>query len=175
MPDEKMSEDTRDAGRLQRLFIDCSAANDAGRHTLSEIPRESHPKAEPKQLDIKTDAWTMRAIYRFDGDKLIVAGGSPSWDDRMMRMSMELQARTKAFLERPIPAEIRYVPDSLSERFLATYAASGAVDLDPEFAEIFDLCVLEAFHASDSKAGAEAEHFRECALLLQAIQAETQE
>src|SRR5258708_3182380 len=36
--------------------------------------------AEPRRLDIKTDAWVMRAIYRFDGDKLVVAGGSPSWD-----------------------------------------------------------------------------------------------
>jgi hypothetical protein len=89
-------------------------------------------------------------------------------------MSAELQARAKAFLDRQIPAEIRYVPDSLSERFLATYAAKGKVDLDGELAEILEICVIEAFHAADSKAGAEAEYFRECALLLQAIQAEAQ-
>jgi hypothetical protein len=39
-----------------------------------------NPAATPKQLDIKTDAWLMRAIYRFEEDKLVLAGGNPSWD-----------------------------------------------------------------------------------------------
>lgn len=35
--------------------------------------------AKPKQMDIKTDAWLMHALYRFDGDTLVLAAG-PSLD-----------------------------------------------------------------------------------------------
>ena len=87
-------------------------------------------------------------------------------------MSARLRTRAKAFVDRPIPEGMSYIPDSLSERFVATYAATGTVDLDPELAEILHLCVLEAFNASDGKIGEEAEFFRESALILHAIQAE---
>lgn len=89
-------------------------------------------------------------------------------------MSAELQARAKSFLDRPIPDGMPYVSDSLSERFISTYAATGTLAVDPELAELLGLCVLEAFHVADSKAGEEAEFFRESALILQAIQAELQ-
>jgi hypothetical protein len=87
-------------------------------------------------------------------------------------MSSKLQARAKAFLDRPIPEGMPYVPDSLPERFVALYATNGAVTLDAELSEILDICVLEAFNAADSKLGEEAEFFRESAEILRAIQAE---
>lgn len=87
-------------------------------------------------------------------------------------MTSKLQARAKAFLDRPIPEGMPYVPDSLSERFVVMYAADGFLTLDPELSEILDICVLEAFNAADSKLGEEAEFFRESAEILQAIQAE---
>jgi uncharacterized protein (TIGR03067 family) len=39
-----------------------------------------NPQAKPKQLDIQTDAWRWRAIYRFHRGTLVLAGGNPSWD-----------------------------------------------------------------------------------------------
>jgi hypothetical protein len=87
-------------------------------------------------------------------------------------MSSKLQARAKVFLDRPIPDGMPYVQDSLSERFVAMYAADGSVALDAELSEILDICVLEAFNAADTKLGEEAEFFRESAEILQAIQAE---
>jgi uncharacterized protein (TIGR03067 family) len=55
-----------------------------------------NPAASPRRLDIKTDAWLMRAIYRFDGDTLLVAGGNPAWDTQ--RPKDFAAARRKQFV-----------------------------------------------------------------------------
>ena len=89
-------------------------------------------------------------------------------------MSAQLQARAKKFLERPIPEGMPYVPDSISERFIVTYATDGKLDVDPELAELLAICVSEAYNAAASKSGEEAAFFHESAQILDAIQAELQ-
>ena len=77
-----------------------------------------------------------------------------------------LQERARAFLQRPIPKGMAYVPDSISERFIATYAADGKVELDSELAELLGICVTEARTAAGAKSGEEAEFYRESAEIL---------
>lgn len=88
-------------------------------------------------------------------------------------MSSELQAKARAFLERPIPVGMSYQPGSLSEQFIVTYAADGTFDLNLELTELLGLCIREAFDTSARRAGEEANFFRESASILQAIQAES--
>jgi hypothetical protein len=87
-------------------------------------------------------------------------------------MSARLQARAKAFLERPIPSGISYVPDSISERFIAAYATDGTIDVDAELAELLAICVLEGYSEAQSRSGEDAAYFRESAEILEAIQTE---
>jgi hypothetical protein len=87
-------------------------------------------------------------------------------------MSASLQARARKFLARPIPKGMAYVPDSLSERLIRSYAAGGEDEVDAELAELLDICIFEATDAAENKTGEEAAYFRECAEILQAIQAE---
>jgi hypothetical protein len=89
-------------------------------------------------------------------------------------MSAQLRARAKAFLERPIPQGMPYVPDSISERFLVAYATDGKLDVDPEMLDLLEICILEGHNAADTKSGDEADFFRESAEILEAIQAEMQ-
>lgn len=84
-----------------------------------------------------------------------------------------LQQRARAFLQRPVPDGMAYVPDSISERFIATYAEEGRVKLDGELAELLELCVMEAELAADSKSGDEAAFFRESHEVLKGIQEES--
>jgi hypothetical protein len=53
----------------------------------------------------------------------------------------KLQDRTKAFLKRPIPKNMEYMPDSLAERFLVQYAQDGHLTLEAETAEILAIMV----------------------------------
>jgi hypothetical protein len=87
-------------------------------------------------------------------------------------MSPKLQARAKAFLERPVPEGISYVPDSLSERFIAAYAEQGRLQLDADLSELLGICLIESFGAASGKTGGVAAYFRENAELLQAIKQE---
>jgi hypothetical protein len=87
-------------------------------------------------------------------------------------MSAQLQARAMAFLERPIPQGMPYVPDSVSEQFLVAYATDGKLDSDAVLAELLAICVAEAYSAARSKTGEEAAFFRESAEILEAIQVE---
>lgn len=90
-------------------------------------------------------------------------------------MSAQLQARAKAFLERPIPPQMSFVPDSISERFFVAYATDGKIDVDSELAELLAICVLDAHNAAESKSGNEAAYSSESAEILEAIQAEMQQ
>lgn len=84
-----------------------------------------------------------------------------------------LQERSQAFLNRPIPAELakKYVPGSLSELFIGTYAADGS--LDAESAELIRIYASESDAAADRYETPEAkEYFGECASILAAIEAE---
>jgi hypothetical protein len=67
-----------------------------------------------------------------------------------------------------------YVPDSISERFIATYAREGKTDVDAEQEELLAICVLESHRAAELKSGEEAAYFRESTEILEAIQAEIQ-
>jgi hypothetical protein len=68
-----------------------------------------------------------------------------------------------------------YVSDSISERFIAEYAATGKVKLDIESLELLQLCVLEGDNAAQQKQGAEREFFLESAAILRAILNESRE
>lgn len=50
-----------------------------------------------------------------------------------------LQRRAKAFLRRPIPAGMDYVPDSIAEHFFVQYAQDGNLMLEPALTEILAL------------------------------------
>ena len=85
-------------------------------------------------------------------------------------MAVDLQSRAKAFLERPLPSDLNYVPNSLAESYIRRLAAEGRVDVDPEAAQLLQICAMEAeFAASESGSPARQEYFGETAELLQAI------
>ncbi len=84
-------------------------------------------------------------------------------------MSVTLQQRAQAFLKRPIPPEMTYIADSMSERFITAYAKNGGLDLDPELAEMLEICVAESEHAAEQKSGDEQLFFQECAAILREI------
>jgi hypothetical protein len=100
---------------------------------------------------------------------------APSQRSEQKSSSMTLQQRAKAFLERPVPKGMPYVSDSISERFIAEYAATGKVKLDIESLELLQLCVLEGDNAAQQKQGAEREFFLESAAILRAILNESRE
>jgi hypothetical protein len=77
-----------------------------------------------------------------------------------------LQERARAFLQRPIPEGMAYAPDSISERFIASYAAEGKADLDAELTELLGMCATEARRAAKAKSGGEAACFRESGEIL---------
>lgn len=87
--------------------------------------------------------------------------------ERVVKQS--LQDRAKAFLKRPIPKGVNYVPDSISERFIASYAENGKIDLDPELAELLEICVDEGERAAKKHSGEAREYFEESAAILRAI------
>jgi hypothetical protein len=62
-----------------------------------------------------------------------------------------------------------YVPDSISERFIAEYAATGKVQQDPESLELLRLCVLEGDNAVQQNRGAQREFFLESTGILRTI------
>jgi hypothetical protein len=94
---------------------------------------------------------------------------APSQKPEKKSSAVSLQQRAKAFLERPIPKGMPYVPDSISERFIAEYAATGKVMLDGESRELLQLCVVEGDNAAQQKQGTEREFFLESAAILHAI------
>ena len=82
---------------------------------------------------------------------------------------MDLLTRVKAFLLRPMPEDLAYVPDSISERLLSTYAVNGRLSLDPELAELVELCLLETLAAAEGGSDEHRAYFQESAEILQAI------
>jgi len=90
-------------------------------------------------------------------------------------MSRQLRERARAFLERPIPEGMPYVPDSISERFIAVYAERGQLEPDPETVELLRICAVEAENAASMKTGEEQAFFRESGAILEAIFEEMQE
>lgn len=88
-------------------------------------------------------------------------------------MSAELQTRAEAFLQRPIPKGLDYVPDSIAERFIATYAKERRLPDDPDLRELLELTCMESSQMADTHADPEvAEYFRESVAILEAILAE---
>jgi hypothetical protein len=88
-------------------------------------------------------------------------------------MSAELQTRARAFLARAIPAGIGYVPDSIAERFIRTYAIEGRLPEDPDTMELLGLAASESCAMADQlKDETAAEYFRESSRILESILAE---
>ena len=88
-------------------------------------------------------------------------------------MSAELRARAKAFLERGIPKGLDYVPDSIAERLIATYAKKGELPEDDDVAELLELASMESSQMAETHDVPEvAEYFRESAAILEAMMAE---
>ena len=88
-------------------------------------------------------------------------------------MSAELQARAKAFLQRPVPKTLDYVADSMAEQMLATYAKRGRLPEDSESAELLELVIMQSSEMARQAGATEiGEYFRESAAILEAIQAE---
>ncbi len=84
-------------------------------------------------------------------------------------MSVTLQQRAQAFLKRPIPPEMTYIADSISERFIAAYAKTGRVVLDPELTELLEICAAEGERAAKQRSGDEQAFFIESVAILRAI------
>jgi hypothetical protein len=88
-------------------------------------------------------------------------------------MSAKLQARAKAFLERPIPGGLDYVRDSVAERLIATYAKKGKLPDDPDGPELLELAAMESSQMAETQSDEEvAAYFRESTAILEAILAE---
>jgi hypothetical protein len=86
-------------------------------------------------------------------------------------MTAELKQRAKAFLKRPVPSEITYVPGSLVEVFLTAY--SQGEELDPELVELATMGAAEMDDAEESHSTADAKaYFRDCKTILDEIFAE---
>jgi len=82
----------------------------------------------------------------------------------------DLQARVKAFLMRPVPEDMDYMPDSLAERFLIQYAEDGHLTLEPETAEILATMVEdEETNSLEQCQPGEREYLDESRKLLAAI------
>jgi hypothetical protein len=81
---------------------------------------------------------------------------------------MILRTRAKNFLTQPIPKEIRYVPGSIAELVIETYAAGGK--FDEELLELGELCTMTIDEVVESHVTPEAQdYFRECKSILEAI------
>jgi hypothetical protein len=83
-------------------------------------------------------------------------------------MSTALQLRAKQFLERPVPSEIKYVPGSLVEIFLAAY--SQGEELDPELIELANIAAAELENAADAHSTSDAKaYFQDCKAIMEQI------
>jgi hypothetical protein len=96
-----------------------------------------------------------------------------TFDPGYPNMSAELQARAKAFLQRTIPAGIDYVPNSIAEELIATYARRGQLPGDAETAELLGLAGMESSALAGQLTDPEAAgYFRESSLILEMMLAE---
>jgi hypothetical protein len=84
----------------------------------------------------------------------------------------DLADRIKEFLNRQPPADVNYVPGSLVEGLMATYATEGR--LDPEGDMLLGICEVELTKTVAAKSGPAADYFGECLAIVQAIQGESQ-
>jgi hypothetical protein len=85
-------------------------------------------------------------------------------------MDKDLQQRCRAFLGKPVPPGVRYVPDSLAERILTSYAQG--LRPDPGLTELLFICAPESRAAAARHAGAARDYLLESASLLEAISQE---
>jgi hypothetical protein len=80
----------------------------------------------------------------------------------------DLRDRAQAFLERPIPDEIQYVPNSIAELFIRNYVSGG--EFDDEFLGLGDLAAeIMDNEVSTHKTPEAKAFFQECKELLEAI------
>jgi len=89
------------------------------------------------------------------------------------KMSTELQSRAKSFLKRTIPAGVHYVPNSIAERFIKSYAQEGQLPDDAETMELLGLAAMETCSMIDQlKDPAALDYFRESSAILESMLAE---
>ena len=84
-------------------------------------------------------------------------------------MSAQLQDRAKRFTKLPVPKSPDYVPGSMAERFIATYASDGKLQPDDETRELLEMIVVEAEDMVSQKTGVDQAYFRESAEILRAM------
>ena len=77
-------------------------------------------------------------------------------------------------MDHPFRQKPEYPHDGMADWFIASYATSGYLDLEPDFADYLRASFVSAFEAAMQKSGDEAAFFRETGLILRAIQVETQ-
>ena len=83
--------------------------------------------------------------------------------------AVALQNRAKEFLARPLPKGMPYVPDSISERFIAEFAKEGKIQIDEESFELLQICVMEAENTASQRTGDEQQHYQDTATILRSI------
>jgi hypothetical protein len=79
----------------------------------------------------------------------------------------DLAARIKEFLNRRPPAEVNYVPDSLVEGLMATYATKGQLDIERKM--LLGLCESELAKIVTQKTGPARDYFGDCLALVREI------
>jgi len=84
-------------------------------------------------------------------------------------MSAQIQDRAKRFIKQPVPADIDYVPGSIAERLITTYASDGALQRDDETREMTELTLMETDAMVSKETGAAQAYFHESAEILRAI------
>ncbi len=85
------------------------------------------------------------------------------------KKEITLQERAKKFLNSPIPKDLNYVPNSISENIIVEYAETGTVNLDPEMSEVFQIILLESSTVENAKEGTSEAYLNESSRLLNAI------
>jgi hypothetical protein len=93
---------------------------------------------------------------------------------RDMGALSELQRRCVTFLEREVPAEIAYVPNSITELWMKQFVAGEP--FDAEMMELLEICGMEALNSRERMETPEAKaYFQESAEILEAMWDELQQ
>lgn len=79
----------------------------------------------------------------------------------------DLQREAQAFLDRPVPQQINYVPDSIVERLIRSFALGQ--HFDDEALELLEICAYELDITAEQFTGDAKVYFTDCANLVRSI------
>lgn len=74
-------------------------------------------------------------------------------------------------MKRPVPAEIQYTPENITDSLLTRYAEGGSFD-DPEMHDLLRICYYEAENSAAQYRGDARAYFSECAAILKGMSIE---